>query len=139
MISSLAIMISALIFAYRSRDGPIFVIRINSLICLVGLSLFLLDLLNIVRPYTFGLLHVCIGPLMAIFAFVYYFLELSIYWLFSFKYFTSAYRKVELEEDNEDEISPESSVRENLESLGDHSNEESRGEEEEDWMCICKC
>ena len=111
MISSLAIIISALIFAYRSRDGPIFVIRINILICLVGLSLFLLDLLNISRPYTFGLLHVCTGPLMALFAFVYYFLELSTYWLFSFKYYTAAYRKVEIEEEEiEENNGPESPV-----------------------------
>ena len=135
------VMISAFIFAYRSRDGPIFVIRINILICLVGLSLFLLDLLNISRPYTFGLLHVLTGPLMALFAFVYYFLELSTYWLFSFKYYTAAYRKVEMEQEESDEkMGPESPVQESLESLEeDHSNEEKKDDEEPDWMCTCKC
>ena len=103
MASSLAIIISASIFAYRSWDGPVFVIRINILIFFVGLSLFLLDLCNILRPYTLGLLHVFNNPFMALFAFLYYFLELSSYWLFSFKYYTAASSKIQIEVDDIEE------------------------------------
>ena len=80
MVCSVCIMVAASIFIYRAWDGPVFVIRINMLIFLVGLSLFLLDLFNFILN----------GPLMTIFAFSYYILDLSTYWLFAFKYYTAS-------------------------------------------------
>ena len=88
MSSALAIMIAAAVFIYRSRNGPVFVKRINTLIFLIGFSLFLVDFFNVMRLLGLFFGWNWIG--IVLFAFIYFFLELSTYWIFAYKYYTAS-------------------------------------------------
>ena len=58
----------------------------------IGIFLFLLDLCNLIRPASqkYPILEVLDGLLLAIFAVLYYTLEICTYWLFAFKYYTAS-------------------------------------------------